>query len=292
MASVLALQDTSVREIEREIARLRAEASADGSPNQRTSVANHIAWVPERWEDQAIDTLMGLGERHPSRTILLFPRPEDERDAIDASVDLRCFARGKGDSVCFEVVELRLCGDRARAPASIVEPLLQADLPDFLRWRGDLPFDAPELEQLLGVVARLIVDSSEWRDVEASYAGLVDLFDRVAVSDIAWTRVERWREAVALMWPGCAEASRIRVAGPEADALLLAGWLRARLRREIALEHEPAGEVELVEVDGEAATPRAAEPKSSSDLLSEQLDVFGRDRVYEEAVRTYSSAAT
>ena len=292
MATVLGLEDTSVRAIEREIARLRAEASSDGSPNQRTSVMNHIAWVPERWEDQATQTLAGLEERHPSRAILLFPRPDDERDAIDANVDLRCYARGKGDCVCFEVIELWLRGERARAPASIVEPLLQADLPDFLRWRGDLPFGERELVQLTDVAERLIVDSGEWHDPESSYARLAELFDEVKISDIAWARIESWREAVARMWPGVVEVSTVRVAGPEADALLLVAWLRTRLRRAVALEHEPAGEVELVELDGEPARLVRAEPKSSSDLLSDQLDVFGRDLVYEEAVRSFSSHET
>ena len=292
MATVLALEDTSVGAIEREIGRLRAEAAEDGASNQRTSVMNHIAWVPERWEDQATQTLAGLEERHPSRAILLFPRPDDERDAIDASVDLRCYARGKGDCVCFEVVELRLRGRRASAPASIVEPLLQADLPDFLRWRGDVPFGARELEQLTDVAERLIVDSAEWREPAQGYARLPELFERSTVSDIAWARTEPWREAVAAMWPGVAEASVVRIAAPEADALLLAAWLRTRLRRDVALEHDPAGEIELVEVDGEAARPINAEPKSSSDLLSDQLDVFSRDRIYEEAVRSFSSPTT
>ncbi|MBW3592362.1 MAG: glucose-6-phosphate dehydrogenase assembly protein OpcA [Actinobacteria bacterium] len=289
MATVLGLENTSVRAIEREIARLRAEASSDGSPNQRTSVMNHIAWVPERWEDQATQTLAGLEERHPSRAILLFPRPDDEHDAIDANVDLRCYARGKGDCVCFEVIELWLRGGRARAPASIVEPLLQADLPDFLRWRGDLPFGERQLLQLTDVAERLIVDSSEWRDPETAYARLAELFEEVKVSDIAWARIEPWREAVAGMWPGVADGSTVRVAGPEADALLLAAWLRTRLSREVGLEHEPAGEIELVELDGEPARLTRAEPKSASDLLSDQLDVFGRDDVYEEAVRSFSS---
>ena len=43
-----------------------------------------------------------------------------------------------------------------------------------------------------------------------------------------------------------------------AEALLLAAWLGARLGRVVRLRHEPAGEVELVEVDGREARP--AEP--------------------------------
>ncbi len=283
------LENATIRDIEREVARLRDEMTEPGRPpSQRTSVMNHVAWVPERWVDTARETLAGLEERHPSRTILLFPRPDDDRDALEAEVDLRCFARGKEGSICVEVIEITLCGARAAAPASVVEPLLAADLPDFLRWRGELPFGESALEQLVEVVDRLVVDSREWAEPEGAFARLPDIFSRVAVSDIGWARTEPWREAVAALWPDVADTRSIRVAGPEADALLLAGWLRARLQREIELEHEPAGEIELVEADGHAARPRRVEPKTASDLLSGELDVFWRDPIYEEAVRTFS----
>jgi glucose-6-phosphate dehydrogenase assembly protein OpcA len=282
---------TSLREVERELARLRDTSTEPGqAPRLRTSVLTHLAWVPERWVEAATETLAGLAERHPSRTILLFPRPDEERDALEAAVDYRCFVRGGQDrEVCSEVISLRLCGKRASVPASVVTPLLVSDLPVFLRWRGPLPFGAPELEQLVGVADRLVVDSREWPEPEGAFGSLPELFDLIAVSDIAWARTAPWREAIAALWPGIAEASTVRVAGPEADAQLLAGWLRARLRRELRLEHEPAGEVELVAVDGREARPTRIESKTPSDLLSEQLDVFGRDRIFEEAVRTFSS---
>jgi glucose-6-phosphate dehydrogenase assembly protein OpcA len=262
-------------------------------PRLRTSVMTHIAWVPERWEEAAMDTLAGLAERHPSRTIVLLPRPEEDRDALDGDVDLRCFVRGGEErQVCSEVIVLRLCGRRAATPASVVEPLLVADLPVFLRWRGPLIFDASELDQLTHVADRLVVDSTEWPEPAGLYARLPELVDRIAVSDIAWARLQPWREAVAALWPGIAEAVSVSIAGPEAEALLLSAWLGARLGREIELEHEPAGEIELVEIDGSAARPTRFEPRSASDLLSDQLEIFGRDRVYEEAVRSFSSVQT
>jgi glucose-6-phosphate dehydrogenase assembly protein OpcA len=287
-------EDVCIRDIERELGRLRdALTDPDQPPRMRTSVMTHMAWVPERWVEAAEGTLAGLGERHPSRVILLFPQPDDARDAVDGEVDLRCFVRGgEQREVCSEVIALRLCGRRAAAPATVVQPLLVPDLPVFLRWRGPLPFGAPELEQLVEVADRLVADSTEWSDLEDSYARLPELLDRIAVSDIAWARGEPWREAVAGLWPAVAEASSIRVAGPEADAILLAHWLGARLGREVALAHEPAGEIELVEVDGREARPRRFGRKTASDLLSDQLEVFGRDRMYEEAIRSFSAVAT
>lgn len=287
------IRGATIREVERELARLRNEQTgADVSPSLRTSVLTHMAWVPERWADAATRALGGLEERHPSRTILLYPRPDEERDELDASVDLRCFAVGGGAGVCFEVVELALCGPRAQRPASVVAPLLVPDLPAFLRWRGDLPFGEPELEGLVGVADRLLVDSAEWDDCTAGLERLETLFDRISVSDIAWSRTEPWRFELARRWPGIAEAETLAVAGPEADARLLAGWLRARLDREIELEHEPADTIERVAVDGEPVKLTRPDARTPSDLLSEQLDIFSRDRVYEEAVCSYSSVPT
>jgi glucose-6-phosphate dehydrogenase assembly protein OpcA len=285
---------TSLRELERELAELRAASAEPGAPPRlRASVMTHIAWVPERWLEQATATLAGLAERHPSRTILLLPRPDDPSDELQGEVDLRCFVRGgEQREVCSEVITLRMCGQRAFAPASIVTPLLVSDLPVFLRWRGPLPFGASELGQLVEVADRLVVDSREWPSAQADLARLPELFDGIAVSDISWARTEPWRAAVAGLWPDVAEAAALRVAGPENEALLLRAWLASRLRREIRLEHEPAGEVELIEVDGREARPRRLEAPTPSDLLSDQLEAFGRDRIYEEAVRSFSSQPT
>ena len=129
------------------------------------------------------------------------------------------------------MIELRLRGKRAKVPGSVVQPLLISDLPTFCRWRGLPPWGKPELEQLVDVCDRLVVDSSEWRGLPAAYAELAELFDRIAVSDIAWGRGLGWRARLAALWPGIADVRRLSVTGPKADALLLAGWLRSAARR-------------------------------------------------------------
>jgi glucose-6-phosphate dehydrogenase assembly protein OpcA len=285
-------ENVTVRGVERELARLRDASTEPGQPPRlRTSVMTHVAWVPERWEEAAMGTLAGLAERHPSRTILLLPRPDDAEDRLDGDVDLRCFVRGgQQKEVCSEVIVLRLCGRRATAPASVVVPLLVSDLPVFLRWRGPLPFGAPELEQLVGLADRLVVDSREWPDPGRALPALTELFEWIAVSDIGWARTYPWRSGLAALWPDVSAAARLRVAGPEAEALLLQGWLGERLGRSVALDLEPAGEIELVQVDGREARPTRVEPKTSSDFLSDQLEDFGRDRIYEEAVRSFASS--
>ncbi len=70
-------------EVEAALAELRAEAAAE-APSMRTSVMTHIAWVPHGWREQARAALEGMAERHPSRTILLFPEPNAGDSRIDA----------------------------------------------------------------------------------------------------------------------------------------------------------------------------------------------------------------
>jgi hypothetical protein len=279
---------SSVLVIERELADLRDASSAPGeAPNQRTSVMTHLAWVPAGWEEAAERTLAGLAEQHPSRTILLFPRPDDDDDALDLDASVQCFAVG-GRTTCAEVIRVRLCGERSRHPASVVVPLLVADLPVFCRWRGQPEFD-DVFDELVGIVDRLIVDSTEWPSdtLSQSYGELAKRFDRTAVSDIAWERTERWRRELALAWPFAGR--EISVKATRAQAMLLAGWLRSRLGHDVALEHEPAEVLTSVYVDGEPIDAPPGDRPPPSELLSSQLDRYTRDPIYEAAVRAAAS---
>jgi glucose-6-phosphate dehydrogenase assembly protein OpcA len=274
---------TSIREIERALSSQRVDPGAE-QVYQRTSVMTHTAWVPPEWVEAAEDVLSGLAERHPSRTVVLFPEP-DEADGLDGDVEVDVYPGGEGRKICTETIRVRLRGQRASAPASVVQPLLLPDLPAFLRWRGMPPFGAPEFEQLVDVVDRLIVDSTEWPDLPATYARLPEIFDRVAVSDIAWARTSRWRPMLASLWPDIAGVKRLRVKGTAAQGHLLAGWLRSRLQHPVELELEQSDRLVGVELDGEPAPFPPGDPPSGADLLSEELDRFARDKVYEGAVR-------
>jgi hypothetical protein len=259
---------SSVNEVEQALIGLRLKRGFEGKRNLRTTVLTHMAWVPEEWHEAADETLRGLAERHPSRTLMLYPEPS-EADGLSAKAYLECYeAPGTDRHLCNEVAELRLRGARAVAPASIVLPLLLPDLPVFLRWRGRPDFGSEPFTQLVEVVDRLVVDTSEWPDVPQGYAELAGIFEEVGVSDIAWRRTLPWRRALAHAWPDLPD----RITGPPAETALVAGWLRSRAGIEV--------EVELAE-----ELP-VGDQRAPSDLLSEELDVFGRDPVYEAAVRS------
>jgi glucose-6-phosphate dehydrogenase assembly protein OpcA len=286
-------EDVRLADVDTALARLRAQAAAE-TASMRTSVMTHLAWVPAEWIEPARAALEGMAELHPSRTIILFPEPAAQDNRIDARAEVERWEVPDTDrGLVTEVVELTLRGARAQAPASIVEPLLISDLPVFLRWRGEPPWGAPELEQLVAVTDRLIVDSTEWDDVPGSYRQLAELFPLCAASDIAWARTSRWRSHLATLWPRIGEVQTVRVRATAAQAWLLCGWLRSRLgREEIALEHEPAEKLEGVALDGEAVPLPPGDPPTPSDVLSDELERFTPDPVYEAAVLAAGSGGS
>jgi hypothetical protein len=271
-------RDVTVAELDAELARLREELAGEGrQPFQRTSVMTHVAWVPSEWVEAAERTFEGMEDHHPSRSVMFVPQP-DEEPGIHARLIVRCSSVG-GRAVCSELIRLALCGARAAAPASLLLPLAISDLPVFLRWRGEPPLGEEPWQQLIRAADRVIVDTSEWHTLR--HAALAEVFEQTAVSDIAWARLHGWRVELATRWPEIRE-QEIRIRGPEAEAALLHGWLRSRLRRTLR-PVEPAAQLG-VRLGGEELRPPAAEERTPSELLSEQLDIFGRDRVYEAAV--------
>jgi glucose-6-phosphate dehydrogenase assembly protein OpcA len=274
-----ALKDVSVSELNR----LLDELQAHESPEQRTSVLTHMAWLPPEWSRAAERVLEGLGARIPSRTLLLHPDPKAGVDRIDATIETECFPED-GMKICAEVVHLWLRGSTAKAPASVVAPLQLPDLPAFLRWRGKPPFGHVEFDQLIGVADRLIVDSAEWAGLPKAYVRLAEVFDRVVVSDLAWARTVRWRAGCAELWPDLRKAKTLSVTGPQAEALLLAGWVRSRLKHDVALRRRDARKLTRVELDGVSVRAPQLPAVTGSDLLSEQLELYTRDAVYEAAV--------
>ena len=275
-----------VAEIEGKLAQLREKASVgDSAPVMRTSTMTHVVWAPPAWLRAARDDA-GRPPRPPPGADDL-PRPRAAADDAGSRRPPRLHAVQVDEAreAFAEVIEVHLCGASIAHPASIVLPLLISDLPVFCRWRGEPDWNLPQLTELVGVADRLVVNSSEWRSLPAAYERLALLFDHVAVSDIAFSRTLPWRARLAQRWPGIRTIDRLSVEGPKADALLLAGWLRSRLRRDVALSRRGADEVRAIRIDGTPLDAPVGELESGSDLLSDELDNFGRDPVFEGAVQ-------
>ena len=246
----------------------------------------HIAWVPQELARAARGDARGAGRAHPSRTILLVPEPDAGATAIDASVyRVECFdLRSETDHVCTEVVELHLRGDRAEAPASIVEPLLISDLPVFLRWRGSPPWRSP----------RARADRARRRPADRRLDRVGRPARRLrgarrgsstgrAVSDIAWAA----RSAGAPCSRRCGRESptsrrSASRAPPRRRSCSPAGCARGSAGRSRSSTSRPSGSGRSRSTASRRRPARR--PADPSELLSDELERFSRDPIYEAAV--------
>ena len=275
---------SAVSEIERQLAELRCRKQEDGA-DLRTSTMTHVVWATPRWLPKARAVFAGLEELHPARTIFFIPQPGAGTRISGRASLKKTPVSGLAREVYSEVIELRVAGKAMQHPASIVLPLLISDLPAFCRWRGEPPWGTTQLEEIVTACDRLVVDSDEWTGLPERYRLLTGLFDRVAVSDLAFARTLPWRIRLAELWPSVRDVTRLRVEGPRAEAHLLAGWLRSRLRRQIRLSRRPARTLRAIWVDGEQVQAPPGPERTPSELLSAELNVLGRDPIFEAAVR-------
>ena len=182
--------------------------------------------------DPAIDaTLARLGAHGPSRTLVM---RRHGADRLDAEATLECeLPDGAGRlGVCHDQVVLTADESRLEHAASLVAPLLLADLPTVL-WLPD-PGSAIPDPLLLDRAQHVLVDSAADSATPGRLAGLAG---RVRVHDLSWGRLEFWRAATAAAFEPLGPRrllSRMThlelVYGERAmsAALLLAGWVAAR----------------------------------------------------------------
>ncbi|MQA23933.1 MAG: glucose-6-phosphate dehydrogenase [Micromonosporaceae bacterium] len=218
---MVALWDTTGAEVVRRLAAERRTAGGVTSGLALTLIA--ITDEKRVAEAEAAATI--AAQQHPTRLLIAVRRNElDERSRLDAEVVV-----GGRLGPC-EAVVMRMHGRLALHAESVALPLLAPDVPVVTWWHGQPPERIAS--DPLGVVAeRRITDSATCEDPIAA------LRQRGADyapgdTDLAWTRVTPWRTLVAGVFDtAAAPASEIRIAAPAADpgAMLLAGWLKARL---------------------------------------------------------------
>ena len=230
-----------------------------GLPHSRASVLNLIVTVVDgQAADRVVQTLLGLGVRHPSRAIVLVPEQRSADHPLDARISTHCHdAPGGGDRVCYEEVVLTVRGEAADHLSGIVAPLLIHDLPTHVWWPGDPPFNDAVFGQLVDLADRIILDSADFGDLLGGLRRLSTLRRRSGVGDLTWQRLAWWQELTAQFF----DAPRFRrylpnlsrlmiryaipsstserhdeddevapgVAAPMAQALLYAGWIATRL---------------------------------------------------------------
>jgi glucose-6-phosphate dehydrogenase assembly protein OpcA len=247
-----------IRAIERELNDLWKQLAEDANGEKqqavtRTCVLNLIVVTGGgRAAEHATETVARLTGRHPNRAFVISAAPNARKDVLDAWVQTHCQMPSPGrPQVCGEQITIEARGTAVERVAGTLLPLLVPDVPVMLWWPRGEPADDPRFLKFADLVDRVIVDSATFAAPEAGLARMAALLDHdggqsgagTAISDLSWSRLTPWRELTAQFFDAPAlvahldEITSVTVdyearAGAAADrsqALLLVGWLAARL---------------------------------------------------------------
>jgi glucose-6-phosphate dehydrogenase assembly protein OpcA len=173
---------------------------------------------------------------HPCRVIVLARGIRRTSARMDAQI------RVGGDAGASEVIVLRLYGPLVDHGESVVVPLLLADAPVVVWWPGESP-PVPAEDPIGRLAQRRITDTASAKRPVAELGKRAASY-RPGDTDLAWTRITRWRGllASAMDQPPHDKVLSATVAGaadtPSAD--LLAGWLAVTLRCPVRRTKSPS----------------------------------------------------
>ena len=264
---IVDLPDTTVSKISRALVSVREEGGAVALGR----VLTLIILTREGAMEEVIEAANDASREHPMRVIVLLIGNADDSDSrLDAQI------RVGGDAGASEVVTLRVAGEAGRSNLeSLVTGLLLPDAPVVVWWPNRTPENISQTS--IGRIAqRRITDAATKSDPSAWVAGLGTQY-APGDTDLAWTRLTRWREQLAAILDQPpyepVTAVRVRGASDSPSTALLAAWLRLALDVPVdwaylGPEEWPHGikSVTLVRASGEVLLER---PNELSALLTQ-----------------------
>lgn len=242
------------------------------------------------------------------RILVVIPRKGRGAPQLDAEISVG------GDDGPGEVALLRMRGELAQHPGSVVIPLLLTDTPVVAWWPHDAPA-APD-DTTIGSHSQRRITSAM-----ASSRQLVALQQRVdhycpGDTDLSWTSITGWRTllATALDQPhGKILGAEVSGQRSHAADYLLAAWLHSRLKvpsNVIATRGPGITAVRLITTTGEISVTRpdgalaklhrtglptasiALPRRTTGDLLAEELRWLDADEIYGEALKAVAKVGS
>ncbi|TWD84408.1 glucose-6-phosphate dehydrogenase assembly protein OpcA [Kribbella amoyensis] len=288
---IIDLTDTTSSEIASALLRARRHA---GSPAMGM-VGTIVVVVDEASHHDAMKAANEAGREHPSRVLVAILRPGRGAAGLDAEVRV-------GEGIPGEAVLLRLHGELAKVPESVITPLLLPDSPVIVWWPGGGP-KVPNEDPLGHLGRRRVTDAAATRRSAVDFSARAAGYEP-GDTDFGWTRLTPWRALLAAaldQYPTKVTGAEVVSARGNPSADLLAAWLQCRLGVPVeqktsrgpgitaARLFTPAGPIALTRPDGAVATfsvpgqpdrPVALKRRNTSELLSEELRRLDPDDVY------------
>ncbi|GAA1600850.1 MULTISPECIES: glucose-6-phosphate dehydrogenase assembly protein OpcA [Kribbella] len=288
---IIDLTDTTSSEIASALLRARRNA---GSPAMGM-VGTIVVVVDEASHHDAMKAANEAGREHPSRVLVAILRPGKGAPGLDAEVRV-------GEGIPGEAVLLRLHGELAKVPESVITPLLLPDSPVIVWWPGGGP-RIPAEDPLGKLGRRRVTDAAATRRASVDYSARAEGY-APGDTDFAWTRLTPWRALMAAaldQYPTRVTGAEVSAARGNPSADLMAAWLQSRLKVPVEQRTSrgpgvtavrlftPSGPIALTRPDGAVATfsvpgqpdrPVALKRRTTSELLSEELRRLDPDDVY------------
>jgi len=202
--------------------------SHEGAADITTATLTLLAYTDER---QIVDIIRERAEailhRHPARVVLL----DATREPSEHTASLEWIDIGVRDVSVAEV-------------ASVARAFTLQDIPTVLVWAARETTRNPAFAALNQLSSSLLLDSSRVGSDASALRELTDYFSqerRYAVQDLAYLRLAPWQEMIADFFDETELADDLAslqsveiVAGSQAEALYLLGWLSSRLGWKVA----------------------------------------------------------
>ena len=273
---------------------------AAGSPAMGMVLTLVIA-VPDEDAEEALSAAREAAKEHPSRVLAVILGSARGTSTITAEIRA-------GHGAAGELALIRLEGEVAKHPESVVLPLLLPDSPVVVWWPTQAP-QAPAEDPLGKLGTRRITDAAQVTTGKSKAMLTQCEFYEPGNTDLAWTRITHWRALLAAAMDQIdAKVTGISVTAqrisPSAD--LLSGWLVDRLRAPITRKTADAvgitdvtlttkaGDVRIcrrsdregtLSVPGQPDRPVALRRRELPELLTEELRRLDPDDVYAATVR-------
>ena len=209
---IVDLPNTTTSKISKALVRIREEGGAVALGRVLTLIISSTLGH----EEEAIAAANDASREHPMRVIVVSTQVPNAGDP-EAVARVDAEIRVGGDAGASEVIVLRVYGQAANDPESLVTGLLLSDAPVVTWWPGEAP-EIPSETPLGRLANRRITDASAQLSPQDALFHLCHSY-RPGDTDFAWTRLTLWRGQLAavLDQPPYEAVTAVQVTGAAAS---------------------------------------------------------------------------